>query len=45
MDASLFSIKPRWMWEVKTYLQTSQMAKTLTWFRNKSWPEKQNLSL
>jgi hypothetical protein len=26
MDASLFSIEPIWMWEVKTYLETGQMA-------------------
>jgi hypothetical protein len=29
LDASLFSIEPIWMQEVKTYLKTSQMPKTL----------------
>jgi len=29
MDASLFSIEPLWMQEVKTYLEIGQMPKTL----------------
>jgi hypothetical protein len=29
IDVSLFSIEPIWMQEVKTYLQTRQMLKTL----------------
>jgi hypothetical protein len=29
IDASLFSIKPIWMQEVKSYLETGQMPKTL----------------
>jgi hypothetical protein len=29
VDASLFFVEPIWMQEVKTYLETSQMPKTL----------------
>jgi hypothetical protein len=29
MDASLFSIEPIWMQEVRSYLKASQMPKTL----------------
>jgi hypothetical protein len=29
MDASLFSVKPLWMQEVKTYLELSHMPQTL----------------
>jgi hypothetical protein len=40
MDASLFSIEPIWMQEVKTYLETCQMPKILNLIQKQKFAKK-----
>jgi hypothetical protein len=45
MDASLFSVEPIWMQEVRSYLKTCQMLKTLNLAQKHKLVERHNLLL